>query len=224
VRNRTPAALLVEFVSAGNIVPSTATGSLDVSATTFTYTPYLLIGSRGQDVTRDTIVTGTDYQEYYSNFPLSSQIVTGIFLAGVQTQSLAKTQSHLRLLSQSTVTGASLAAAALPASVTDLGTLSGNSAAAYGINDLGQVVGASDTGRMGGPKSARPRCAISHAFLWEAGSGRKRHLDFDSERKETVLQMPDSILILPYPQQRRVVRTAALQRSRLPFGPCFRYH
>jgi uncharacterized membrane protein len=68
------------IISAGNLVQSTSTGSLDISATTFTYTPYLLIGSRGEDVTQDTVITGTSYQEYYTNFPLSSQIVTGIFV------------------------------------------------------------------------------------------------------------------------------------------------
>ena len=65
--------LVGNIISAGNIVQSTAAGGLDISATTFTYTPYLLIGSGGPDVTQDTIVTGTDYQEYYTNFPLSSR-------------------------------------------------------------------------------------------------------------------------------------------------------
>ncbi len=72
--------LVGNIISAGNIVQSTAAGGLDFTATTFTYTPYLLIGSGGADVSQDTIVTGTDYQEFYTNFPLSSQIVTGIFI------------------------------------------------------------------------------------------------------------------------------------------------
>jgi hypothetical protein len=61
-------------------VQSTSTGGLDISATTFTYTPYLLIGSGGVDVSQDTIITGTDYQEFFTNLLLSSQIVTGIFV------------------------------------------------------------------------------------------------------------------------------------------------
>ena len=72
--------LVGNMISAGNIVQSTSTGSLDISATTFTYSPYLLIGSEGEDVSQDTILTGTNFQEYYTNFPLSSQIVTGIFV------------------------------------------------------------------------------------------------------------------------------------------------
>ena len=42
--------------------------------------------------------------------------------------------------------------------MTDLGTLGGPVRAAYGINDLGQVVGASETASGDG-----------HAFRWEAG-------------------------------------------------------
>ena len=72
--------LVGNIVSAGNIVQSTPAGGLDLAAITFTYTPYLFIGSGGPDVTQDTIVTGTDYQELYSNFPLSNSIVTGIFV------------------------------------------------------------------------------------------------------------------------------------------------
>ena len=73
-------ALVGNIVSVGNIVQGTATGGLDLTATTFTYTPYLLIGSGGPDVSADTIVTGTDYQEFFTNFPLSSTILTGLFV------------------------------------------------------------------------------------------------------------------------------------------------
>ncbi|HEX3748450.1 MAG TPA: hypothetical protein VHW09_31200 [Bryobacteraceae bacterium] len=72
--------LVGNIISAGNIVQTTAIGGLDFSATTFTYTPYLLIGSGGPDVSQDTILTGTDYQEVYSSYPLSSQILTGLFV------------------------------------------------------------------------------------------------------------------------------------------------
>ena len=72
--------LVGNIISAGNIVQSTAAGGLDISATTFTYTPYLLIGSGGPDVTADTVVTGTDFQEVYTNFPLGSTILTGLFV------------------------------------------------------------------------------------------------------------------------------------------------
>jgi probable HAF family extracellular repeat protein len=96
-------------------------------------------------------------------------VLSQVCLAGSQTQSLAKPQSHLRAPAPYVPSHSSLALAALPASFTDLGTLGGESATAYSLNDLGQVVGASDTGQKGPPKSACPRCAISHAFLWVAG-------------------------------------------------------
>ena len=72
--------LVGNILSAGNIVQSTVTGGFDLSATTFTYTPYLLIGSEGADVSQDTIVTGTAYQEFFTNFPLSSIVLTGLFV------------------------------------------------------------------------------------------------------------------------------------------------
>jgi uncharacterized membrane protein len=73
-------ALVGNIVSAGNLVQSTSTGSLDISASTFTYTPYLLIGSGGADVSQDTIITGADFQELYTNFPLGNTILTGLFV------------------------------------------------------------------------------------------------------------------------------------------------
>jgi probable HAF family extracellular repeat protein len=88
---------------------------------------------------------------------------------GPQSQTAARQQSRARTLSASAGSGLNLGVVVLPASATDLGTLGGNSATAYGLNDLGQVVGASDTGHMGAPNPACPRCPVSHAFLWEAG-------------------------------------------------------
>jgi probable HAF family extracellular repeat protein len=54
----------------------------------------------------------------------------------------------------------------LRASIVDLGTLGGDSATAYAVNGLGQVVGTSNT-EPG--SSACAACAIRHAFLWDAG-------------------------------------------------------
>jgi hypothetical protein len=73
-------ALVGNVITAGNFVTPSGGGSLDFSATTFTYTPYLLIGSGGPDVSQDQVITGTNYQEFYTNFPLSSQVLTGLFL------------------------------------------------------------------------------------------------------------------------------------------------
>jgi uncharacterized membrane protein len=73
-------ALVGNVITAGNLVTSSGGGALDFTATTFTYTPYILVGSGGPDVSQDPIVTGTPYQEFLTNFPLSSQILTGLFL------------------------------------------------------------------------------------------------------------------------------------------------
>ncbi len=73
-------ALVGNVITAGNLVNASSGGALDFTATTFTYTPFLLIGSGGSDVSQDQLITGTDYQELYTNFPLSSQVLTGLFL------------------------------------------------------------------------------------------------------------------------------------------------
>jgi probable HAF family extracellular repeat protein len=66
--------------------------------------------------------------------------------------------SYARPAAPSTVATSNLAIAALPYRVTDLGTLGGNTAAAYGVNNLVQVVGSSDTAQ-----------GVRHAFFWEGG-------------------------------------------------------
>ncbi len=73
-------ALVGNIITAGNLVTSSGGGALDLTATTFTYTPYILVGSGGPNVSADPIITGTPYQEFFTNFPLSSQILTGLFL------------------------------------------------------------------------------------------------------------------------------------------------
>ena len=60
---------------------SSTIGALAFTSTTNTYSPYLEIGRRGlpgpdQDVIND----GNAYQEVLTNFPLGSQILTGLFL------------------------------------------------------------------------------------------------------------------------------------------------
>ena len=55
--------------------------SLFISVTTNTYSPYIDIGDEAYpDPSHDQVIRGTDYQEVLTNFPLASQILTGLFL------------------------------------------------------------------------------------------------------------------------------------------------
>ncbi|HVX12981.1 MAG TPA: DUF4214 domain-containing protein [Pirellulales bacterium] len=82
-------------LTVGNFVTSQTTSGATVSATTRTYSPYVLLdgGGNGQGV----IYNGTDYQEVITNFALSNQVLTGLFLQinltgpGEATQTLDKT-------------------------------------------------------------------------------------------------------------------------------------
>jgi large repetitive protein len=73
-------ALVGTIVSAGNLVQGSVVSAVTVGATTFTYTPYLLLGSSGPDVANDPLILGTNYQELYTNFPFGSTVLTGLFL------------------------------------------------------------------------------------------------------------------------------------------------
>ena len=44
------------------------------------YSPYLAIGDEGFPIDQSEIIRGTDYQEFITNFPLGSQVLTGLFL------------------------------------------------------------------------------------------------------------------------------------------------
>ncbi len=85
----------------GNFVSSSAAGGF-ISATTSTYTPYVELGDAAFiDTSNDQILTGTVFQEVLTNFPLGSEIVTGLFLeiamltpkpnGTVQTETIDKT-------------------------------------------------------------------------------------------------------------------------------------
>ena len=73
-------ALVGNIITAGNLVSTSGGSGLDFTAITYTYTPFLVVGSGGPDITQDQLITGTPYQEFYTNFPLSSQTLTGLFL------------------------------------------------------------------------------------------------------------------------------------------------
>ncbi len=64
----------------GNFVNVSSLGSLAFSSTTTTYTPYILLAGESFNPSSDETLTGTTYQEVQTNFPLGSQILTGLFL------------------------------------------------------------------------------------------------------------------------------------------------
>lgn len=67
-------------ISVGNFVTTTSLGFLFTS-TTDTYQPYINIGDEAyDDGQNDQVIDGTPYQEVLTNFPLGSQVLTGLFL------------------------------------------------------------------------------------------------------------------------------------------------
>ncbi len=67
-------------LSIANFVSTTSAG-LIFTATTNTYTPYIVIDDEALSASEQPeAITGTPYQEVLTNFPLASQILTGLFL------------------------------------------------------------------------------------------------------------------------------------------------
>ena len=67
-------------LSIGNFVTQTGLGAIFTEVTN-TYTPYLSIGDEANpNPGQDEVITGTPYQEILTNFPLGSQVLTGLFL------------------------------------------------------------------------------------------------------------------------------------------------
>ncbi len=86
-------------VSVSAFVQSAGRASIPFGATTFTYTPYLLIGQGDDDVTDDPIVVGSDFQDVLTNFPLGSQLVTGITLSiDLQASPFTAVEHHERMI------------------------------------------------------------------------------------------------------------------------------
>ena len=71
--------LVGRLLTIGNFVSTSAFGAV-FSATTNTYSPFLLVGEVGQDPSEDEIIRGKDYQEVLTNFPFGTQVLTGLFL------------------------------------------------------------------------------------------------------------------------------------------------
>jgi uncharacterized membrane protein len=67
-------------LTVGNIVNQSSTGFI-FTTTTNTYSPYLEVSDEAYPGSgNDEVLRGTDYQEVLTNFPLGSQILTGLFL------------------------------------------------------------------------------------------------------------------------------------------------
>ncbi|MGC1720264.1 MAG: hypothetical protein WA746_14865, partial [Isosphaeraceae bacterium] len=68
-------------LTVGNFVSSNGIGALAYASVTNTYTPYLEIGDDAfPNPSQDQVITGQSYQEVLTNFPLASQVLTGLFL------------------------------------------------------------------------------------------------------------------------------------------------
>jgi uncharacterized membrane protein len=63
----------------GNFVKSNSGGFI-FTTTTNTYSPYLETGDVAYDLSQDELIEGAEYQEVFTNFPFSSQVLTGAFL------------------------------------------------------------------------------------------------------------------------------------------------
>jgi hypothetical protein len=70
--------LIGKPVSIGQFVNSVNLGSV-LSSSTNTYSPYLIVGGDPANPSGDQVIRGTDFQEVVTNFPLGSQILTGLF-------------------------------------------------------------------------------------------------------------------------------------------------
>ncbi len=67
-------------LSLSHLVNTVNSGGLIFSNRTHTYTPLLVVGEGDDTPLDDETIQGTDYQELFTNFPLGSQFLTGVFL------------------------------------------------------------------------------------------------------------------------------------------------
>ena len=74
-------ALVGRPLTVGNFVTQTSAGGFIFTTTTNTYTPYIEMNDEALPASEQSeAITGTPYQEVLTNFPLGSQILTGLFL------------------------------------------------------------------------------------------------------------------------------------------------
>ena len=82
----------------GNFVSISAVGALVFSSRTTTYSPYIAVGDLAYPTSQDEAIRGTDYQEVLTNFPLGSQILTGLFLETDLSGPEGPTETYTRAL------------------------------------------------------------------------------------------------------------------------------
>ncbi|HUA86493.1 MAG TPA: dockerin type I domain-containing protein [Bryobacteraceae bacterium] len=84
-------------VTYGHQVTSTTEGFV-ITATTNTYTPYLRVSVDAANPQQDQLLSGTAYQDVLTDFPLGTQVVTGIFMYMDETDSQGNVQTFERTL------------------------------------------------------------------------------------------------------------------------------
>ena len=67
-------------MTVGHIVTQTTPPGLAITATTNVYSPYLVVGDSGIDPRNYLTIRGADYTELITNFPLGSNVLTGVFV------------------------------------------------------------------------------------------------------------------------------------------------
>ena len=67
-------------LSLGHFVNTYSPPSMIFSYASHTYCPYILIAQTNGDMSDDLLIRGKDYEEFLTNFPLASQLLTGVFL------------------------------------------------------------------------------------------------------------------------------------------------
>ncbi|MBX9622883.1 MAG: hypothetical protein K2X82_03625, partial [Gemmataceae bacterium] len=84
-------------LSVGSLADSVAGGFVFVSRTN-TYTPYLRVGDEAYPPERDRMILGQQYQDILTNFPLGTQVVTGVFLDVTLSGPGAATETYRRAI------------------------------------------------------------------------------------------------------------------------------
>ena len=72
-------------LTVGQFVSQTGFGAPVFSSQTTTYSPYLAVGEVGLNLDESVFNRGADFQEVSTNFPLGTQVLTGLFLSVVTT-------------------------------------------------------------------------------------------------------------------------------------------